>query len=89
MDDGGQSCQNLSEADGQQHNTHTALHRVIDDWLCIMSDGNHLTAVCSFNITKCFDTINHFIGLLCKTYFRNMLAPSHKVNCLQPEKKTC
>ena len=42
----------------QQHNTHTALHCVIDDWLCNMSDGN-LTAVCSFDITKCFDTINH------------------------------
>ena len=26
---------------------------------------------------------------LCKKYFRNMLAPSHKVNCLLPEKKTC
>ena len=24
---------------------------------------------------------------LCKKYFRNMLAPSHKVNCLLPEKK--
>ena len=24
----------------QQHNTQTALHRVIDDWLCNMSDGN-------------------------------------------------
>ena len=46
----------------QQHNTQTALHRVIDDWLCNMSDGN-LTAVCSFNITKCFDTINHSILL--------------------------
>ena len=39
----------------QQHNTQTALHCVIDDWLCNMSDGN-LTAVCSFDITKCFDT---------------------------------
>ena len=46
----------------QQHNTQTALHRVIDDWLCNMSDGN-LTAVCSFDITKCFDTINHSILL--------------------------
>ena len=35
----------------QQHNTQTALHRVIDDWLCNMSDGN-LTAVCSFDISK-------------------------------------
>ena len=24
---------------------------------------------------------------LCKKYFRNMLAPSHKVNCLLPEKR--
>ena len=39
----------------QQHNTQTSLHRVIDDWLCNMSDGN-LTAVCSIYITKCFDT---------------------------------
>ena len=43
----------------QQHNTETVLHRVTDDWLCNMSDGN-LTAVCSFDITKCVDTINHF-----------------------------
>ena len=35
----------------QQHNAQTALHRVIDDWLCNMSDGN-LTAMCSFNITQ-------------------------------------
>ena len=40
----------------QQHKTQTALHRVIDDWLCNMSDGN-LTAVCSLDITNCFDTI--------------------------------
>ena len=46
----------------QQHNTQTALHRVIDDWLCNMSDGI-LTAVCSFDITQCFDTINHSILL--------------------------
>ena len=43
-----------------QHNTHTALHRVVDDWLYNISDGN-LTGVCSFDITKCFDTINHTI----------------------------
>ena len=45
-----------------QHNTQTALHRVIDDWLYNISDGN-LTGVCSFDITKCFDTINHAILL--------------------------
>ena len=43
-----------------QHNTQTALHKVIDDWLYNMSDGN-LTGVRSFDITKCFDTINHAI----------------------------
>ena len=50
-----------------QHNTQTALHRVVDDWLDNVSDG-HLTGVCSFDITKCFDTINHAI-LLKKMYF--------------------
>ena len=45
-----------------QHNTQTALHRVVDDWLYNISDGN-LTGVCSFDITKCFDTINHAILL--------------------------
>ena len=46
----------------KQHNTQTALHKVIDDWLYNMSDGN-LTGVCSFDITKCFDTINHAYSL--------------------------
>ena len=46
----------------RQHNTQTALHRVVDDWLYNMSDGN-LTGVCSFDITKCFDTIDHSILL--------------------------
>ena len=46
----------------RQHNTQIALHRVVDDWLYNMSDGN-LTGVCSFDITKCFDTIDHSILL--------------------------
>ena len=46
----------------QRYDTQTELHRVIDDWLCNMSDGN-VTAVCSFDITKFFDTINHSILL--------------------------
>ena len=50
-----------------QHNTQTALHRVVDDWLDNVSDGN-LTGVCSFDITKCFDTMNHAI-LLKNMYF--------------------
>ena len=45
-----------------QHNTQTALHTVVDDWLYNISDGN-LTGVCSFDITKCFETINHAILL--------------------------
>ena len=45
-----------------QHNTQTYLHIVVDDWLFNISDGN-LTGVCSFDITKCFDTINHAILL--------------------------
>ena len=45
-----------------QHNTQTALHRVVDDWLYNISDGN-LKGVCSFDTTKCFDTINHAILL--------------------------
>ena len=53
-----------------QHNTPTSLHRVVDDWLYNKSDGN-LTGVCSFDITKCFDTINHAI-LLKKMYFTGL-----------------
>ena len=45
-----------------QHNTQTALQRVVDDWLYNISDGN-LICVCSFYIMKCFDTINHGILL--------------------------
>ena len=36
-----------------QHNTQTVLHRVVDDRLYNISDGN-LTGVCSFDITQCF-----------------------------------
>ena len=52
----------------QQLNTQTALHRVIDDWLCNTSDVN-ITAVCSFHITTCFDTINHSILLKKMEYY--------------------
>ncbi len=50
-----------------QQNTQTALHRVVDDWLYNIPDGN-LTGVCYFDITKCFDTIHHAIRLK-KMYF--------------------
>ena len=52
----------------QQFNTQTALHRVIDDWLCNTSDGN-ITAVCSFHLTTCFNTINHSIVLKKMEYY--------------------
>ena len=42
------------------HNTQTALHKVLDDWYYNIADGL-LTSVCSFDIKKCFDTINHSI----------------------------
>ncbi len=52
-----------------QHNTQTALHRVVDDWLYNISDGNLKTGVCSFDITKCFDTINHAIRLTKMSFY--------------------
>ena len=53
----------------QQHNTQTALHRVIDYWLCNNVRRRNLTVVCSFDITKCFDTINHSILLKKMEYY--------------------
>ena len=44
----------------ERHNTQTALHKVLDDWYYNIADGL-LTSVCSFDIKKCFDTINHSI----------------------------
>ena len=46
----------------KMHNTQTSLHRVVDDWLWNMNDGL-FTSVCSLDIKKCFDTINHKILL--------------------------
>ena len=42
----------------KQHTTQTALHRVVDDWLESMDNGE-ITALCMFDLGKCFDTINH------------------------------
>jgi hypothetical protein len=42
----------------KNHNTQTALHRVIDDWTDNVC-SNSYTGVCSFDIKKCFDTIDH------------------------------
>ena len=44
----------------ERYNTQTALHKVLDDWYYNIADGL-LTSVCSFDIKKCFDTINHSI----------------------------
>ena len=44
----------------EYHNTNTALHKVIDDWLYNMADGL-FTAICSFDSKKCFNTIDHEI----------------------------
>ena len=51
----------------KQHNTQTALYKVIDDWLYNMSDGN-LTGVCSFDITR----INALILLSMPYSLRNL-----------------
>ena len=45
-----------------RNNNKTAIHKVLDDWYSNMANGS-LTAVCSFDIRKCFDTINHSIFL--------------------------
>ena len=44
------------------HNTQTSLHRVLDDWIdntCF----NTITGICSFDIKKCFDSIDHTLLL--------------------------
>jgi hypothetical protein len=46
----------------KKHNTQTSLHRVIDDLLWNVNDGL-MTGICSLDIKKCFDTINHKILL--------------------------
>jgi len=44
------------------HNTQTALHRVVDEWLENIEEGL-LTGVCFLDIRKCFDTIDHNVLL--------------------------
>ena len=46
----------------KNHNTQTALHRCVDDWVDNIS-CNSVTGVCSFDIKKCFDTIDHCLLL--------------------------
>ena len=49
------------------HSTQTSLHRVMDEWYENINEGE-LTGACIFDISKCFDTINH----------RNLLFKMHK-----------
>lgn len=44
------------------HSTTTSLHRVTEDWLESINDGDVIVA-CFLDIKKCFDTINHQILL--------------------------
>ena len=46
------------------HSTQTSLHRVVDALLDNFNEGEY-TAACVFDISKCFDTINH-VNLLHK-----------------------
>ena len=45
----------------KMHSTQTCLHRVIDDWLQHINDGE-ITG-CLLDLSKCFDSINHIILL--------------------------
>ena len=46
----------------KMHSTQTCLHRVIDDWLEHINDGE-LTGAYLLDISKCFDSINQIILL--------------------------
>ena len=46
----------------KSHSTVTSLHKVVDNWLTNIDNGL-ITCVCFFDITKCFDAIDHDILL--------------------------
>ena len=52
----------------KQHNTQTALHRVIDDCIDNICSSTY-TGICSFDIKKCFDTIDHDLLLIKMKYY--------------------
>ena len=51
----------------KEHSTSTSLHKVTDDWLQTMDDGD-FTLICLLDIEKCFNSIDHSI-LLSKLKF--------------------
>ena len=44
----------------KNHSTQTSLHRIVDDWLQNIDD-KLITGVCSLDISKCFDSLDHQI----------------------------
>ena len=42
----------------KKHSTTTSLHRVVDNWLTNINN-NFINGVAFFDLSKCFDTINH------------------------------
>jgi hypothetical protein len=52
----------------KNHSTQTSLHRVVDDWLDAMNEGE-LVGVCFLDIAKCFDTIDHSFLCTKLTYY--------------------
>ena len=46
----------------KHHNTRTSLHKCTEDWIDNICDKTY-TAVCSLDISKCFDTIDHKVLL--------------------------
>ena len=46
----------------KHHSTITCLHRIIDEWLDCLNNGEYVMS-CFFDIKKCFDTIDHKILL--------------------------
>ena len=42
----------------KNHSTTTSLHKVVDDWLDKLNNG-YVNGVAFFDLSKCFDTINH------------------------------
>ena len=46
----------------KHHSTQTSLHKIVDDWLQNIDD-KLITGICSLDIAKCFDSLDHDILL--------------------------